>query len=212
MPLQNRVTPSGELIAVDARGTLMGNRGCLHDERRRIRRRFVGRRWIHCVLEFKGWHRTVMTPRRYTELFFLDEATALAAGHRPCAECQRARYLDFRAHWAAANKAGSGSAPPSVDAIDRVLHAERLEPGGVKRTYRAPAARLPSGVMVADDEGRPYLVRDNALLPWAPGGYADPIPMPASSIRVLTPPSIVRAIGDGYAVDLHPSASSGRRV
>jgi hypothetical protein len=99
-----------------------------------------------------------------------------------------------------------------VDAIDRVLHAERIEPAGVKRTYRARAARLPSGVMVADDQGQPHLVLDSALLPWTPAGYADPIPLPVEPVRVLTPPSIVRAIGHGYAVDLHPSATRGRRV
>ena len=209
MPLQNRVTPFGELIAVDARGTLMGNRGCLHDERRHIRRRFVGRRWIHCVLEFKGRHRTVMTPHRYTELFFLDEATALAAGHRPCAECQRERYHDFRTDWTAARGAGARSARPSVDVIDRVLHAERLEADGAKRTYRERVARLPAGVMVADAQGRPHLVVDNALLPWTPSGYADRIRPPSGTVSVLTPPSIVRAIQHGYVVGLHPSAARG---
>ena len=210
MTLQNRVTPFGALIAVDARGTLMGNRGCLHDEGRRIRRNFVGRRWIHCVLEFKGRHRAVMTPQRYTELFFLDEATALAAGHRPCAECQRPHYLDFRAHWSAANPNRLRASPPSVEDIDRVLHAERLEPAGAKRTYRERAARLPPGVMVADDEARAYLVGKDALLPWTPAGYARPIPMAGEPLRVLTPRSIVRAIAHGFAVALHPSATGGR--
>jgi len=104
VPLQNRVTPRGDIIATPARGTLMGNRGCLHDEARRIVRPIVGgyRAWVTCVLTFKGRRRPVMRPGRYTELFFLDEATALAAGHRPCAECQRQRYQLFRAHWAAA--------------------------------------------------------------------------------------------------------------
>jgi hypothetical protein len=210
--LQNRVTPFGELIATEARGTLMGNRGCLHDDRRRIRRHFVGRRWISCVLEFKGWHRTVMTPHRYTELFFLDEATALAAGHRPCAECQRARYLDFRAHWAAANPDRARASPPSVDAIDRVLHAERIETGGAKRTYREGPGRLPPGAMVADDEARPYLVLKDALLPWMPGGYARPIPIPGGPLRVLTPRSIVRAITHGFAVAVHSSAAGASAV
>jgi hypothetical protein len=212
VPLQNRVTPFGELIAVAARGTLMGNRGCLHDERRRIRRRFVGRRWIHCVLEFKGRHRAVMTPHRYTELFFLDEATALAAGHRPCAECQRERYLDFRAHWAGARGARTTSAPPSVDEIDRVLHAERLEPAGGKRTYHTRVAQLPVGVLVTDAEDRPHLVVDDALLPWTPTGYADAIRQPLDAVRVLTPPSIVRAIDHGYVVGVHPSGTHGRGV
>ncbi|HEY3229252.1 MAG TPA: hypothetical protein VGJ87_08530, partial [Roseiflexaceae bacterium] len=102
MPYQNRVTPEGALIATTARGTLMGNRGCLHDERKRIVRTYQVRRWIICLLEFKGRWRAIMSPGKYTELFFLDEATALAAGHRPCAECQRERFTMFRAHWAAA--------------------------------------------------------------------------------------------------------------
>jgi hypothetical protein len=210
--LQNRVTPFGELIATEARGTLMGNRGCLHDDRRRIRRKFVGRRWIHCVLEFKGRHRTVMAPHRYTELFFLDEATALAAGHRPCAECQRPRYLDFRSHWAAANPDPARASPPSVDAIDHGLHAERLDTGGAKRTYRERPAWLPPGAMVADDEARPYLVDKDALLPWTPGGYTRPIAMPGEPLRVLTPRSIVRAIAHGFAVAVHASAATASAV
>jgi len=210
MPMQNRVTPFGVLIAVDARGTLMGNRGCLHDEHRRIRRSFVGQRWISCVLEFKGRRRTVMTPHRYTELFFLDESTALAAGHRPCAECQRARYLEFRAHWAAANPDPGRAAPPSVDEIDRVLHAERLEPGGAKLTYRALTAQLPPGTMVADGEARPHLVRKDALLPWTASGYGRPIPTPREPVSVLTPRSIVRTIAHGFDVAVHPSATGDR--
>src|SRR5215475_3601741 len=130
----------------------MGNRGCLHDSDKRIRRPFSVKRWIICVLEFKGRRRTVMTRGRYTELFFLDEATALAAGHRPCAECQRARYDLFRVHWAAANPALAKTARVSADDMDRVLHDERLGAGGTKRTYRDRLSRLPIGVMVADDE------------------------------------------------------------
>ena len=126
MPLQNRVTPFSELIATDARGTLMGIRGVLHDEQRRIRRAFVGTRWIFCVLQFKNRHRIVMTPKRYTELFFLDEATALAAGHRPCAECQRPRYLEFREAWAHADP---GSPPTgAIGGGDRRRAARRAAP------------------------------------------------------------------------------------
>src|SRR4051794_26424644 len=99
MPRQNRVTPSGDIITTPERGTLMGNRGVLHDADARIVRRWQGKRWIACVLEFKGRWRPVMAPGRYTELFFLDEATALAAGHRPCAECRRRRFDEFRDTW-----------------------------------------------------------------------------------------------------------------
>jgi hypothetical protein len=110
VPLQNRVDPWARLVATSARGTLMGNRGCLHDEQRRIRREWNGKRWILCVLEWKARHRVVMTPRRYTELFFLDEATGLAAGHRPCAECQRDRFREFQEAWSRGKGAWEGGA------------------------------------------------------------------------------------------------------
>jgi hypothetical protein len=208
MPLQNRVTPFGELIATPQRGTLMGNRGCLHDDRRQIRRRFVGQRWIACVLAFRGRRRTVMAPHRYTELFFLDEATALAAGHRPCCECQRDRYHLFREHWAAANSDAAGVLP-SADDMDRVLHAERVEGKGDKRTYSELLARLPAGVLIADKVGNAYLVRDGDLLLWTPGGYLATMDGPVGAVQVLTPRSIVRAIANGYPVELHGSASAG---
>jgi hypothetical protein len=203
VPRQNRVTPFGELITTPHRGTLMGNRGCLHDAEQRIRHPFILKRWIHCVLEFKGRRRAIMTPGLYTELFFLDEATALAAGHRPCAECQRERYRLFREHWAAA----SGIAGvPSADGMDDVLHAERLEAGRGKRTYTARLAQLPAGVMVAD-EAHAYLVLDGALLPWAPEGYGPRRSASAAAeMRVLTPRSIVDVIARGYPVGLHASA------
>jgi hypothetical protein len=203
VPRQNRVTPFGELITTPHRGTLMGNRGCLHDAEQRIRHPFTLKRWIHCVLEFKGRRRAIMTPGRYTELFFLDEATALAAGHRPCAECQRERYRLFREHWAAA----SGIAGvPSADGMDDVLHAERLEAGRGKRTYTARLAQLPAGVMVAD-EAHAYLVLDGALLPWAPEGYGPRRSASAAAeMRVLTPRFIVDVIARGYPVGLHASA------
>ena len=202
MPLQNRVTPFGELIATPARGTLMGNRGSLHDAERRIRRPFSVKRWIICVLEFKGRHRQVMTPGQYTELFFLDEATALAAGHRPCAECQRVRYDLFRQHWAA-----RGHARPGADAMDDVIHAERLDAHRAKRTYPERVSRLPAGAMVADAGGHAYLIRDGALLPWTPSGYSAPVPARrAVAYRVLTPRSTVRALARGYPVEVHPSA------
>jgi hypothetical protein len=205
VPRQNRVTPFGELIATPARGTLMGNRGCLHDEAGRIRRAFVGRRWIICVLQFKGRRRPLMTPGHYTELFFLDEATALAAGHRPCVECQRDRYRLFLRHWLARRPA-SARRPPPVDTVDGVLHTERLDGRRDRATYVEAPSRLPSGVMVADGD-QAYLVQGTALLPWTPAGYAAPRPLPDATLHVLTPRSIVEAIADGYPVDVHPSAS-----
>jgi hypothetical protein len=208
VPLQNRVTPFGELIATSARGTLMGNRGSLHDAQRRIRRPFSVKRWIICVLEFKGRHRTVMTPGQYTELFFLDEATALAAGHRPCAECQRGRYDLFRTHWA-----GRGRALPGADEMDDVIHAERLDARRAKRTYGERLSRLPDGAMVADGDGQAYLVTGGTLRRWTPAGYAARRRASgAASYRVLTPRSIVRALARGYPVSMHPSAGRGERA
>src|SRR5262245_29592323 len=125
MPLQNRVTPLSELIADPARGLVYGNRGCLHDGEGRIRRRYNGRRWIACRLQFKGWHRApLLQPGKFTELFFLDEATAFAAGHRPCALCRRGDYDRFTELWAALHPGKVGA-----DAIDLQLHAERVAPG-----------------------------------------------------------------------------------
>jgi len=207
MPLQNRVTPFGELIVTPARGTLMGNRGSLHDTERRIRRPFAVKRWITCELEFKNRHRTVMTPGQYTELFFLDEATALAAGHRPCAECQRARYDLFRRHWT-----GRGRALPGADDMDEVLHAERVQEQRAKRTYTDRLSRLPSGAMVADPEGKAYLVQETALVHWTPAGYGARLhPSAETRFRVLTPRSIVRALGRGYPVEMHATARRGGR-
>jgi hypothetical protein len=214
VPRQNRVTPFGELIACEARGTLMGNRGCLHDEHQRIRQPFACRRWIICVLQFRGRQRTVMAPNLYTELFFLDEATALAAGHRPCAECQHARYGLFRDTWATANPDRAASSPPSADAMDAVLHAERVGPRREKVTVPARLAELPAGSMVADAEGRPFLVLPKALAPWQPGGYGPAVPRPeGDEFRVLTPRSVVRALAHGYPVAIDPSAACrGGRV
>ena len=124
MPRQNRVNPFGEIIATPERGTFMGNRGVLHDDEGRIRRKWQGKRWIVCVLEFRGRKRKVMTPSRYTELFFLDEATALAAGHRPCAECRRERFKSFCCAWQPAHPQKGGSRPSASD-IDTCLNAER---------------------------------------------------------------------------------------
>ncbi len=159
MPRQIRVTPFGDLIAVESRGTLMGNRGVLHDDQQRIRRRFNGRRWIYCVLHFKYRRRVVMAPNRYTELFFLDEATALAAGHRPCAECQRGRYREFQTAWDAANPKLADGTTPGADRMDAVLHAERLGAAKQKMTYEERLNRLPAGTMVLSRSSQqPHLV------------------------------------------------------
>lgn len=200
-------------MAIAGRGTLMGNRGCLHDDERRIRRDFVGKRWILCVLEFKDRKRTVMTPRRYTELFFLDEPTGLAAGHRPCAECRHARYLEFLTAWARAGSSDSVGVPssgsfPSAAQLDGVLHGERLDAGRGHRVHGADFSDLPSGTMVlGENEEQALLVWGDALFPWSMTGYGPPMPRPVRAIaRVLTPPSVVGALKAGYDVEAHSSA------
>ena len=146
-PRQNRVDPFGRLIAAAARGALMGNRGCLHDARGHIRRSHRGTRWIFCRLEFKGRRRELMQPGRYTELFFLDEATAFAAGHRPCWECMRERANQFRDSWAVANR-GAVEGELTAARLDEALHSERVGPSGAKTTFEAALAELPDGAIV----------------------------------------------------------------
>jgi hypothetical protein len=209
MPRRNRVTPFGEIVAVPERGTMMGNRGILHDPEGRIRRPWQVKRWLLCVLEFNGRHRTVMAPNRYTELFFLDEATGLAAGHRPCFECRRSRFLAFRDAWAAGNRESLGPEPIRADDIDDRLHTERVGRDRSKRTERANLDDLPDGVLVnlVGREGDTCLIWGDELLVWSPGGYRKSGRRPKSEVViVLTPGSTVRAIRSGYVPEVHPSA------
>lgn len=207
MPRQNRVTPFSTLIATPARGTFMGNRGCLHDDHGRIRRPFQGKRWIICLLEFKGRKRPIMRPGHYTELFFLDEATALSAGHRPCAECQRGRFNLFRETWAKANPEIADNPRPTAVALDAILHQERTATGSQAHRFRSSIENLPDGTFVTDDEQSAYLVLKNQLLRWSPAGYkGDPVQPIRYPVRVLTPATVVRTLGAGYPVNIHPSA------
>jgi hypothetical protein len=211
MPLQNRVTPFGEIIATPARGTFMGNRGVLHDDNKKLgTARWRTKAWITCVLEFKGRRRTVMGPGTYTELFFLDEATACAAGHRPCAECRRSDFARFTTAWASGM---DRTACPRVSAkeIDARLHQERLSHlGRAKRTFEAPVDQLPGSVMVARRElpEQVLLVLGGSLYPWSPEGYGAPLPRRSGIVHVLTPPSITMAIAAGYQPQIHPTARS----
>lgn len=208
MPRQNRVTPFGALVAVPERGTLMGNRGVLHDRAGTIRRAWQLRRWILCVLDFKGRRRTVMQPGCYTELFFLDEATGLAAGHRPCAECQRQRFREFRAAWVAGNSDLSANRTPTAVEIDDRLHRERLGTNGERMRAGVALDDLPDGAFVAlEGESSAYLVWRGELLKWEPGGYLERFPRPVGArVKVLTPASTVAAIRAGYAPGVHVSA------
>jgi hypothetical protein len=202
MPLRNRVTPMSDLIADPARGLVYGNRGCLHDDRGEIRRRFATRRWIACRLEFKGWHRgPLLQPGKFTELFFLDEATAFAAGHRPCALCRREDYNRFL------ELAGARGA----DEIDDRLHGERLD-GSRRRLHRLSAEELPDGAFVLRQDD-PWLVRGRELLRWTPAGYTDRAPLPAGLVETVTPPSLVAVLRAGWhpvVPLLHDSAATPR--
>ncbi len=193
MPLQNRVDPFGQIIATPERGAWMGNRGLLHDAHQNIRRPYRLKAWLTCVLEFRGRRRTVMSPGLYTELFFMDEATAFAAGHRPCYECRRADYNRFKA----AAEAGSGLTLPTAGDMDATLHAERMDPLGDKRSYGAPLADLPDGVMISQ-AGAPWLKWQEELHRWTPGGYTDRRPLGSGEAQVLTPHLTVAALTAGY--------------
>jgi len=201
MPLQNRVTPFGELIATPARGLLMGNRGGrLHDaERKLTARRWTSKQWICCRLDFNNRHRNVWGDG-YSELFFLDEVTALAAGHRPCFECRRKDAEVFATLFSGKDKRASAAT------MDEVLHAERLT-GKAKRLHRRAIDPLLDGAVIAL-QGGAFAVRGEHLLCWTPVGYVDPQPRPrVIDVDVLTPPSILAVLGKGYRPRWHPSAA-----
>jgi hypothetical protein len=206
--LQNRVTPFGELVADPARGLVYGNRGCLHDNDGHIRRRFNGRRWIACRLEFRGWQRgPLLQPGKFTELFFLDEVTALAAGHRPCALCRYADYTRFTEIWRGLHPDQTGA-----DAIDAQLHRERVDPHTRgQRHHEAAIDDLPDGTFVLRD-GSAWLVVDARMLRWTAAGYADHSPRPKSGQAVvITPPSLVGVLRTDWqplVPLIHPSSRS----
>ena len=183
----------------------MGNRGgALHNEHREIVREYKSRQWITCVLEFKGRHRAVMTPRRYTELFFLDEAVAFAAGHRPCAECRRQRFHAFKQAWMRHYPPASGY-PIRAPEIDEVLHRARLDEQKRKRTYESPLPSLPNGAFVQIDQGV-YLVWKDAIALWTPEGYQKRERRPSNlTVTVLTPRPIVECFVQGYEPEIHQS-------
>jgi hypothetical protein len=204
VPLQNRVLPTGEIVADPGRGLLMGNRGCLHREDRTLgTSRWRSKLWIACVLDFRGWKRDVMPPGRWTALFFLDEATALAAGHRPCAFCRRADYLAYAHAWQAAY-----GLPERLRAyeMDAVLHRERVESYTRRqRTRTVPLSDLPDGAMVRW-QGAPALVLGGRVRAWSWEGYGPATPAGTGLVDVLTPPASLAALAAGYRPMLHPSA------
>ena len=205
MPLQNRVTPTGEIIATPERGLFTGNRGIIHDPATRtlLKKRWSTPAWLTCLCEFRGRRRKVMGGRSWTELFFLDEATAFAAGHRPCFFCRREDALRFRAAWESGNRVGDLRAPD----MDAVLHRERLDKGK-KRLHPLPMRLddLPDGAMVQEGAAS-FLIAWGRAFRWSPGGYSKS-EAPLKQALLLTPPSTLRAFAAGYRVVLHPTASA----
>lgn len=202
MTLQNRVLPTGEIVATPARGLFMGNRGILHDEHGHLgTARWRHPHWITCRLEFRGRKRALMQPRRYTELFFLDEATSFAAGHRPCAECRRDDYRRFLACWDAVFKAA-----PKAAELDQILHRDRID--RKRRTqlrHTVLIDDLPEGTFVLWQD-RPHLVTRSTLRRYSPAGYTDRRSRPVGcAVEVLTPKSIIKVLQAGYQPMLHPS-------
>jgi hypothetical protein len=204
MPLQNRVSPFGELFATPARGSFFGNRGGKfhRDDRTLGNRRHASKQWICCVLSFKGRQRDVWG-RYYTELFFLDEPTALAAGHRPCFECRRAEAIAF------AEKFPGRSGRPRAGEMDERLHRERLaEDGRSKRMHPVSLKDLPDGAFVALGQNESFAVKGSRLLRWSPNGYTEAIKRSPGSAMMLTPPAITEVLARGYEPHWHPSVAS----
>jgi hypothetical protein len=204
MPLQNRVTPFGEIVAIPERGLVMGNRGIIHDPATRtlLKKRWALKCWLICKLHYKHYHREPMARRSWTELFFLDEATALAAGHRPCFFCSRDKAEALRSAWTK----GAGGPLPHAQEMDAALHRERLQ-GAAKRIHplSAPLRSLPDGAMIAAGD-RAFVVVGGLPLLWSPRGYRRVDA--AKPDGLLTPPSTLAALRAGYRPDLHPSAAA----
>lgn len=206
--LQNRVDPRGALHAVAEHGTLMGNRGILHDATDKIVKQWQHNSWVTCDLNFPGPKRKLFSPNNYSELFFLDEVTSLSAGHRPCGFCQKPRFKLFKNIWFKANASAVIGPFSGIGVIDKALHAERAVRGGGKVSYFATLADLPSGVMFEID-GVIYLNWSSGHLPWSFKGYDLPVSIASSSsVKVLTPVSVVRMFANGFTPEVHSTAGA----
>lgn len=210
MPRRNRVDPWGDLHAVSGRGLFTGNRGCVVDDHENVVRHHSSSLWIICKTKFRDWRWPLARPRRWTPLFFLDEAVALAAGHRPCALCRRDAY---RAYRDAVTAATGATQPLRADALNRRLHTERLQRGrGLERRadriiWSHPLRELPDGAVIVGDHGAPLLVVRQRLLRFTFDGWAAPARLPVTGVaNVLTPPTSFAALREGYAPELHRSA------
>ena len=196
--LQNRVDPFGNIIKTPARGAWMGNRGVLHDHHQTLVRPFKLKAWITCQLEFKGRKRQVMAPDRWTELFFLDEATSFAAGHRPCFECRRNDASRFKSFWLKGNPEYNFNEKTPIGEIDKVLHQERIDRRQTKITLEERIDNIPNGTFIVLDN-KPFLVKDQSNYLWSPFGYEEGIALPdADKFTILTPRSIVATFRAGY--------------
>lgn len=207
MPLQNRVTPFGEIVAIEQRGTFMGNRGIIHDPATRtlLARRWTNKAWIICVCDFRGVRRQVMSRRSWTELFFLDEPTALAAGHRPCYYCRRPAALEFARAWARGHRVARVRAAD----IDARLHEQRLQDGAQRiHPLRFAPAELPDGAMVVAS-GHAYVLVGGLAFRWSESGYIAPVVLPRAD-GLLTPPATVATLRAGFRCSLHPRVSDVR--
>ena len=203
--MQNRVNPFGEIIETKARGAWMGNRGRIHNEHQQIGSRYKLPAWLICKLEFKGRKRQIMAPNSYTELFFLDEATAFAAGHRPCFECRREDFNRFRKLWLEGNRQYNFSGKTSIREIDQVLHNQRINKDGTKKMYPEELNKLPDGTIVSFQESA-FLLFKKQLYLWTPYGYEKRnSSVIKGNVNVLTPLSIVNTFKAGY----EPQISSG---
>jgi hypothetical protein len=207
--LQNRVDPFGRIIKTSARGAWMGNRGVIHNEHKEITRAFKHTAWITCVLEFKGKRRTVMTADRWTELFFLDEATAFAAGHRPCFECRREDAKRFKSCWIQGNPLHNFNMSTSIHQLDEVIHRERIDHEKKKVLRQRPSSAIAEGTFIVLNED-PYLFSNRRLHRWTPFGYENSIAVPeASMLTILTPDSIVNAFRAGYVPQIKEVGEGG---
>ena len=205
MPYQNKVDPWGNINAVKSRGMFLGNRGVLHNEKQQIVASHRIKGWVTCVLEFKDRKRKVMSPKRYTELFFLDEATAFSAGHRPCAECRRIKYNEFKKKWLEANGEKLLGKKTTAPNMDNIIHEERISKKQ-KVTYTSALGSLPDGTMI-DINSKAYLIWESKLFEWSYSGYteSDIVPHENKQVIVLTPQSYVKTFAKGYLPEVHHS-------
>lgn len=205
--LRNRVDPKGEIITTTARGSWMGNRGVIHNSEKQIIRPFKHKAWITCQLSFKERRRVVMSPDRWTELFFLDEATAFSAGHRPCFECRRDHAIHFKKCWIEGNPEYGFDLKTKIGLIDDIIHEQRINLRGQKVTYQADISTLPDGTFISIQNDH-YVISGESLFQWSPFGYRGTLlKKNLSQAEVLTPSSVVNALACAYKASIHESAS-----